>query len=101
MDFVLESGSGDVDEQADPEALAFADSTAVTDNETPSFPRANLPEAEPDLGLPRARSRLRPCPGKRSWPLRDPEEAHLLRHFVDHIACFVSGGLANYSPEQL
>lgn len=27
---------------------------------------------------------------QRPWPLRDPEEAHLLQHFVDNVARFVS-----------
>jgi hypothetical protein len=30
---------------------------------------------------------------QRPWPLRDPREAHLLQHFVDKIAPFVSDDL--------
>lgn len=93
MDFVLESGTGDLEDRANPEALAFAESSVANDNETPLFPRVGVPKSGRDSSPPRVRSRPLPSPGERSWPLRDPEEAYLLRHFVDRIACFVSGGL--------
>lgn len=94
MDFVLESGSGD------PEQLNAEDS--------PSPEAASIDPQEPDTTLPLNRpsnhhlgydenryTRLEGAntgapPRTRSWPLRDPEEAHLLKHFADQIASFVS-----------
>ncbi|KAJ6144121.1 hypothetical protein N7470_008016 [Penicillium chermesinum] len=41
------------------------------------------------------------CSSERSWPLRDPKEAKLLRHFVDRISIFIgSSTLPCISPHR-
>lgn len=87
MDFVLESGSGEPDGLVHSENLICASAPEI-----PSRVSVDLTSTERDRRGLRSRPRPRPRPGKRSWPLRDPEEANLLRHFVDHISCFVSDG---------
>lgn len=112
MDFVLESGSGEPD---DPTSLPIHDQRLdrdlpfpeqnITSPDTPSFPahaghsrperldflddRANEGGNRQELGRSMGMSRG-VHPGPRSWPLRDPDEATLLKHFVDRIASFVS-----------
>lgn len=120
MDFVLESGNGEPDDTIDPAIntesvdgeLSQVDnknnpsSEAHVEAHPPSSPGIRSREGSRTLAHwasrhgkqhppfhPTGASReLRP--GRRSWPLRDPEEAYLLKHFVDRIASFVSPSFA-------
>lgn len=110
VDFVLESGNGELDETVN---LSFTDGQSeneepfahrneISSPEASALPEPGVQEAvhisnrrlQPDrYGLPNCRPVSKdPAPqaGMRSWPLRDPEEASLLMHFVDHISSFVS-----------
>lgn len=112
VDFVLESGSGDPDElpplPTDDQPLDFdvpSPGQSIIPPDAPSLRHRvveNIPESV-DLSSMRnngdgSQQRLDRSvdmsrsvhPGPRSWPLRDPEEAALLHHFVDRIASFVS-----------
>ena len=117
MDFVFESGSEELDD------LAIVSLEAKPSHGEASFQKTNVQRRSKPLMLQStthreqaqegADQKLHPLhlhseqlhlyrsfsekrlsrPKKRLWPLRDPQEAHLLKHFVDHIASFVS--LAN------
>lgn len=121
VDFVLESGNGDPDDEAHPlieSEFRVADrELSQPDNRPSPSSQSHLSQSlgsqparsgeEPKLHTYRTnrdgmkhhppfhptgvRRELRP--GQRSWPLRDPEEAYLLKHFVDRIASFVSPSL--------
>jgi hypothetical protein len=112
VDFVLESGNGEPDDETQPSI----DTERVTDAELSQTDNRPSPSSQSHLSQPArpgeesrlhtdqtsrdeklhhppfypsgVRRELRP--GRRSWPLRDPEEAYLLKHFVDRIASFVS-----------
>ena len=103
MDFVLESGSGDP-EQLHAEDSPSPDTGSIHPQESDTIQSLNGPTNH-HLGYDENRyTRLEGAntgarPRTRSWPLRDPEEAHLLKHFVDQIASFVSSTW-NYLPEK-
>ncbi|KAJ5751192.1 hypothetical protein N7533_008220 [Penicillium manginii] len=110
VDFVLESGNGEPDDETQPSI----DTERVTDAELSQTDNRPSPSSQSHLSQPArpgeesrlhtdqtsrdeklhhppfypsgVRRELRP--GRRSWPLRDPEEAYLLKHFVDRIASF-------------
>ncbi|KAJ5278598.1 sugar transporter [Penicillium angulare] len=115
VDFVLESGSGELDGTMNPLTadgqFSEEDDYSVDCNqsrtpERPSFPTIEHRVARGANTL--SSSRIYPdfreqtsCrsvgrdtgasrPRTRSWPLRDPEEAYLLKHFADRISIFVS-----------
>lgn len=109
VDFVLESGNGELDVTVDLSVerqpleggLVFGGSPPTPSPDTPTFPltvqnfgnlanhgiadESQSPEYPP-IGEGQGAS-----PRPRSWPLRDPEEALLLKHFVDRTSSFVSG----------
>ncbi|KAJ5106123.1 hypothetical protein N7456_002798 [Penicillium angulare] len=115
VDFVLESGSGEIDGTANPLTIdgqsSEEDAYSVDRNqsrtpERPSFPTIEHRVARETNALlssriyPEAREQTN-CrsvgrdtgasasrPRTRSWPLRDPEEAYLLKHFADRISIF-------------
>lgn len=112
VDFVLESGSGEdglvnlsIGDQHLDMDLPSAENDSTPSLGAPSFSQSahvNIPE---DVHIPahqmevdgerpqsyRKTGETRRVPsGKRSWPLRDPEEASLLKHFMDRTSAFVS-----------
>ncbi|KAK9857383.1 hypothetical protein MYU51_020767 [Penicillium brevicompactum] len=101
VDFVLESGSGEPDDLTEREANHSPDRGAqsIPSPERPSSRSsyaAILPSYEHTAHqLPSSgRSSIIPGPDtpeqqhERRWPLRDPEEARLLQHFVNNVAPF-------------
>lgn len=105
MDFVLESGNGDIEDGKD-----FPLNNGSADEELHQGDRHHSPDTHPETQHRNVRLRPRGQAsqdenwtpsfyptgvgrelrsGRRSWPLRDPEEAYLLKHFVDRIASFV------------
>jgi hypothetical protein len=105
VDFVLESGSGEPDDLTErpsdnpsPGRGSVGDADSVPLSGRPS---STLPQYHGNGQQTHAKrsGRLSPLSmgdilerphQPRSWPLRDPQEAHLLQHFVDKIAPFVS-----------
>jgi hypothetical protein len=111
VDFVLESGNGELDDTVD----LSMDTQSLEDGvagcgfgkqpPTPSPETSTLPSTTHEyenLAL-HANPNENKIPGyrqiienqgirhrQRSWPLRDPEEAYLLKHFVDQTSSFVS-----------
>lgn len=73
------------------DGLSFTHSVSEALQERPVSTYLPLNEVEAPPGfsysVDSSRSMLS---GPRSWPLRDPEEAALLKHYVDRIAIFVS-----------
>lgn len=110
VDFVLESGSGDdglviesTDDRYPERGLPFLENNATTP-ESPSFSQTQHSIQE-EYRAPSHRSqtegngaeKYQPVgkkrdarTGQRTWPLRNPQEASLLKQFVDHISSFVS-----------
>lgn len=110
VDFVLESGNGELDGTVNLSFMdvqsenedSFADRNEISSPEVSALPESGVQEAghisnhrlEADrYEYPNYRH-IRSNSGSqvrtRSWPLRDPEEASLLMHFVDQISSFVS-----------
>ncbi|KAJ5571478.1 transcriptional regulator family: Fungal Specific TF [Penicillium sp. DV-2018c] len=109
VDFILESGNGEVErltEGATDDPLPARDfpshARPVSIPDRP-FPRPSLTAVLPEFAGPRNQAYTRNSgrspslpvvgserPQQRPWPLRDPQEAGLLRHFVDEVAPFVS-----------
>lgn len=116
MDFVLESGNGELDDTIDlsietqslDDGLGFGDHPPTPSPETPTFPstahdfdtvalHTNADENQcPEYRRIIEDQGIRPR--QRSWPLRDPEEAYLLKHFVDRTSSFVSGSFNSTKP---
>ncbi|KAJ5342753.1 transcriptional regulator family: Fungal Specific TF [Penicillium brevicompactum] len=101
VDFVLESGSGEPDDLTEREANHSPERGAqsIPSPERPSSRSsyaAIIPSYEHTAHqLPSSgRSSIIPGPDtpeqqhERRWPLRDPEEARLLQHFVNNVAPF-------------
>ncbi|KAJ5086160.1 hypothetical protein N7532_010931 [Penicillium argentinense] len=110
VDFVLESGNGEPDDLAalpsveaesvdpgspvmdhnpTPESIAVPPNTqhrTAEDVEVLAYRCDRDGKQRPPFRPTGARRELRS--GRRTWPLRDPEEAYLLQHFVDRIASF-------------
>jgi hypothetical protein len=106
---VLESGSGEPDDlterpsdnpspgrgsvgDADPVPLSERPSSILPQyhgNGQQTHTRRSGPLSSLSMG-----DILEPQHQSRSWPLRDPQEAYLLQHFVDKIAPFVSHRLS-------
>ncbi|KAJ6101818.1 hypothetical protein N7486_004245 [Penicillium sp. IBT 16267x] len=108
VDFVLESGNGELDgtvnlslkDGQSKNEDSFADRNEISSPEASALPEPGLQEAvhisnhrletdryerpayRPITNNPGSQTRTRP------WPLRDPEEAFLLMHFVDQISSF-------------
>ncbi|KAJ6000828.1 hypothetical protein N7481_001237 [Penicillium waksmanii] len=121
VDFVLESGNGEPDDETQPlidsEFRVANGELSQSDNRPSPGSQGHLSQSlsaqparseeesrrhthrtnrdgkqhHPPFHPTGVRRELRP--GRRSWPLRDPEEAYLLKHFVDRIASFVSPSL--------
>ncbi|KAJ5897192.1 hypothetical protein N7504_007480 [Penicillium tannophilum] len=108
VDFVLESGNGELDGTVNLSFMdvqsenedSFADRNEISSPEVSALPESGVQEAghisnhrlEADrYEYPNYRH-IRSNSGSqvrtRSWPLRDPEEASLLMHFVDQISSF-------------
>jgi hypothetical protein len=114
VDFVLESGNGELDGTVNMSLVdgqsenvhSFADRNEVSSSEASAHPGPVVQEAVhiPNHRLDTDRYELTtyrssstnpgPQARTRSWPLRDPEEASLLVHFVDNISSFVSRTVA-------
>lgn len=108
MDFVLESGIGELDDTVDlsietqplDQGLVFADNPPTPSPDTPIFPSTthnfgtlthlNRADETPSPEYHRIDEGQEAPLRQRSWPLRDPEEAFLLKHFVDRTSSFVS-----------
>ncbi|KAJ5989767.1 hypothetical protein N7499_010300 [Penicillium canescens] len=103
VDFVLESGSGEPDDLTERPSdnsspgrgsVGDAESVPLTERPSSTLPQANGNGQETQTrrsGRPSSLSMgniLERQHQPRSWPLRDPQEAHLLQHFVDKIAPF-------------
>ncbi|KAJ5630146.1 transcriptional regulator family: Fungal Specific TF [Penicillium herquei] len=104
VDFILESGSDetvhDIEQPLTIDNAEHANTTVDSDSvqinseqlETTSLEAPSLSSTELDSDqyhyLPSVGERPIPQPRRRGWPLRDPQEAHLLKHFVDRIASF-------------
>jgi len=105
VDFVLESGNGDIEDGKDLQV-----NNGSADEELHQGDRTHSPDSHPEAQHRNVRLRQRDQAsqdenrassfyptgvgrelrsGRRNWPLRDPEEAYLLKHFVDRIASFV------------
>lgn len=110
VDFVLESGNGELDDTVDPsmdtqpledgiDGCSFGKQQPTPSPETSTLSsatheyenlalRANANENKsPEYRQIIENQQLRHR--QRSWPLRDPEEAYLLKHFVDQTSSFV------------
>ena len=110
VDFVLETGNGEFDDTADPpmDTQPFEDGldgcSSGKQPPTPSPETSTLSSTTHEyenLAL-HANANENKITGyrqvienqelrhrQRSWPLRDPEEAYLLKHFVDQTSSFV------------
>ncbi|KAJ5444530.1 uncharacterized protein N7458_008402 [Penicillium daleae] len=106
VDFVLESGNGELDNTVDlsigtqplADGLGFGDNPPTPSPDTPKFPSTahgfdtlnhnnNTDESQSPVYYGIAEGHEL-SPKQRSWPLRDPEEAFLLKHFVDRTSSF-------------
>ncbi|KAJ5769763.1 uncharacterized protein N7511_001814 [Penicillium nucicola] len=107
VDFVLESGSGEPDDGIERppdisaqqretlgDADADAESMPLPERQATTPPQCHGPKLQRHNGRSSRLSSVsvsdvleRPRQ-PRSWPLRDPQEAYLLQHFVDKIAPF-------------
>ncbi|KAJ5542714.1 transcriptional regulator family: Fungal Specific TF [Penicillium sp. DV-2018c] len=107
VDFILESGNGEVESLTetatdDPSpARDFPSHAGPVSIPDRPFPRPSLTAVLPEFAGPRNQAYTRNSgrspslpvlgserPQQRPWPLRDPQEAGLLRHFVDEVAPF-------------
>ena len=110
VDFVLESGNGEldgtmnlsyIDRQSENED-SIADRSEISSPEAAALPEPGVQEAvhlsnrrletyryEPRIDRSTSTNPISQAK-TRTWPLRDPEEASLLMHFVDQISSFVS-----------
>jgi hypothetical protein len=111
VDFVLESGNGELDDTVDSsietqpldDGIVFGDHPPTPSPDTPTFPSAahtfdtlthlNHADENQSPGHHRVDEVPEAPRRQRSWPLRDPEEAFLLKHFVDRTSTFVSCSL--------
>lgn len=111
VDFVLESGNGELDNTVDlsigtqplADGLGFGDNPPTPSPDTPKFPSTahgfdtlnhnNNADKSQGPVYYRIAEGHELSPKQRSWPLRDPEEAFLLKHFVDRTSSFVSESL--------
>ena len=105
---MLESGNGELDDTVDlsverhhlDDGMVFGDNPPTPSPDTPTFPPTirnfgaltnhNIAEESQSPEYPLIREGQGASPTQRSWPLRDPEEAFLLKHFVDRTSSFVS-----------
>ncbi|KAJ5363714.1 uncharacterized protein N7496_009427 [Penicillium cataractarum] len=106
VDFVLESGNGELDDTVDlsverhhlGDGLVFGDNPPTPSPDTPTFPSTihnlgalinrDIAEESQSPEYLLIREGQGASPRQRSWPLRDPEEAFLLKHFVDRTSSF-------------
>ncbi|KAJ5803641.1 uncharacterized protein N7503_006091 [Penicillium pulvis] len=108
VDFVLESGNGELDETVNLSVIdvesenedSFADRNKISSPEISALPEPGVQEVghisnhrlEADRyeysNYGQIRRNSDSEARTRSWPLRDPEEASLLMHFVDQISSF-------------
>lgn len=111
MDFVLESGNGELDDTVDSsietqpldDGIVLGDRPPTPSPDTPTCPSTahnfgtlnhlNHADKNQSPGYHRVDEGPETPRGQRSWPLRDPEEAFLLKHFVDRTSTFVSTSL--------
>lgn len=111
MDFVLESGNGELDDTVDSsietqpldDGIVLGDRPPTPNPDTPTCPSTahnfgtlnhlNHADKNQSPGYHRVDEGPETPRGQRSWPLRDPEEAFLLKHFVDRTSTFVSTSL--------
>ncbi|CAG8333477.1 unnamed protein product [Penicillium salamii] len=112
VDFVLESGSGEPDDLLERETHHSPGRNLrshTQSNPSPERPSSRssytalLPDYEHSNRHIHGSSRSSIIPEvdspeqqhERRWPLRDPQEARLLQHFVNNVASFVSLNLSN------